>query len=486
MRVKNLCEAESFTCPGDVPGNYECLDCNNEVQNCLCIKEDPDTIGLLYCNNCNDTRDFDVFDTNVDPSMELLDEDPNSYEHYLDIDSDDEDLSLVRHKQKEEYYGTLFTKCRHRNFPVEFPDGTIVYASSQHKRNHDEPAPDLGVYLDWSWQPMGVAYYIDWRDYGLPTTWVGAGKTIIDAFEKAREGLWVEVGCIGGHGRTGTALAAMAVLAGVPADEAVEWVQENYCKEAVETAQQEWWVEWFAGWLVGTDVPDFPQSKLVNNKSVTEMVEFGSYKEVGPIGFEDDNFSALWVDAHGWEDVDTSDKIVQQFRTQSTPEQDISIMDDSDWDEIMFEAADGETVFPIHFLSAAGEALLLKTLEGVSLECHQFLAMYYYMSDEHGGINGISDIRDGIAAYEAAYGDDDDMKQLTLEIPSVYHYCGSALPFDFRYNNEDEIVELHEVMVSLSLDAEAWVIEHMATDFSTLTEIKSLVKRYDNLTLESF
>ena len=39
----------------------------------------------------------------------------------------------------------------------------------------------------------------------------------------------------------------MAVLAGVPSEEAVAWVRDTYRRQAVETAEQEEWVLWFAG-----------------------------------------------------------------------------------------------------------------------------------------------------------------------------------------------------------------------------------------------
>jgi len=38
----------------------------------------------------------------------------------------------------------------------------------------------------------------------------------------------------------------MAVLAGVDSAEAVVWVRENYRPGAIETADQERWVTWFA------------------------------------------------------------------------------------------------------------------------------------------------------------------------------------------------------------------------------------------------
>jgi hypothetical protein len=39
----------------------------------------------------------------------------------------------------------------------------------------------------------------------------------------------------------------MAVLAGVPARQAVAWVRGAYKPGAVETVEQEQWVLWFAG-----------------------------------------------------------------------------------------------------------------------------------------------------------------------------------------------------------------------------------------------
>jgi hypothetical protein len=41
----------------------------------------------------------------------------------------------------------------------------------------------------------------------------------------------------------------MAVLAGVPPAQAVAWVRASYRPEAVETADQEAWVQWFADWM---------------------------------------------------------------------------------------------------------------------------------------------------------------------------------------------------------------------------------------------
>jgi protein-tyrosine phosphatase len=61
----------------------------------------------------------------------------------------------------------------------------------------------------------------------------------------------VELGCAGGVGRTGTALAVLAVLSGVPAVEAVGWVRRHYHRRAVETPWQRRWVVRAAGTLAG-------------------------------------------------------------------------------------------------------------------------------------------------------------------------------------------------------------------------------------------
>jgi hypothetical protein len=132
---------------------------------------------------------------------------------------------------------------------VGFPDGTRVRASSIRERSLDDSERTFGLYLDPRWEPTWPADLIDWEDFGLPTNPEVAAQQIVDAFRRARRGELVEVGCLGGRGRTGTVLACMAVLAGVPTAEGVAWVRANYLPQAVETADQEAWVRWFADWV---------------------------------------------------------------------------------------------------------------------------------------------------------------------------------------------------------------------------------------------
>lgn len=79
---------------------------------------------------------------------------------------------------------------------------------------------------------------LGWPDGGVPlfpqSTWLALADAI-----KNTDGD-IGVCCVGGHGRTGTAVAILASLLGaVPGDEdPVVWLRKRYCREAVETQGQ--------------------------------------------------------------------------------------------------------------------------------------------------------------------------------------------------------------------------------------------------------
>jgi protein-tyrosine phosphatase len=103
------------------------------------------------------------------------------------------------------------------------------------------PEPEYGVYLLGK-QPPSVpwdSWWIRWPDFRLPAEPVEA--ILRDALHKAGTER-VEFACGGGRGRTGTALACLAVLDGVPAERAVEYVRDNYDRHAVETPWQKRYV----------------------------------------------------------------------------------------------------------------------------------------------------------------------------------------------------------------------------------------------------
>jgi protein-tyrosine phosphatase len=80
----------------------------------------------------------------------------------------------------------------------------------------------------------------------LPADTEDATRLIVDAFARVRNGELVEVGCHAGNGRTGCIIACMVILAGIAPSKAVEWTREHYCRQAIDTSEQERWVEAFA------------------------------------------------------------------------------------------------------------------------------------------------------------------------------------------------------------------------------------------------
>jgi protein-tyrosine phosphatase len=123
---------------------------------------------------------------------------------------------------------------------VRLPDGTAVVAVSfdESAPYERETTPDYGLYLDERWDPPWPHEHLAWPDFGVPADGAALREALAAFLARARAGQLVEVGCLGAHGRTGTALACMAAMAGADPERAVEWVRANYCAEAVETPQQ--------------------------------------------------------------------------------------------------------------------------------------------------------------------------------------------------------------------------------------------------------
>ncbi len=71
----------------------------------------------------------------------------------------------------------------------------------------------------------------------LPADPVEARRALTDLWQRAAHQR-VEVACSGGLGRTGTALACLASLDGVPGDQAVGYIREHYNPRAIETPWQ--------------------------------------------------------------------------------------------------------------------------------------------------------------------------------------------------------------------------------------------------------
>jgi hypothetical protein len=129
---------------------------------------------------------------------------------------------------------------------LALPSGRLVRGRGLRDPMPSGHPPTFGVYLlgdeppEFGWE----ARWVRWPDFRLPVDPAYLKEVLLESLRRAG-GERVEIACFGGHGRTGTALACLAVLDGVPAGEAVAYVRERYHPRAVETPWQKRFVRRF-------------------------------------------------------------------------------------------------------------------------------------------------------------------------------------------------------------------------------------------------
>jgi protein-tyrosine phosphatase len=129
---------------------------------------------------------------------------------------------------------------------LRLPSGRLIRGRGLGQPLPDGPLPAFALYL-LDDQPPGMpwqARWVRWPDFRLPADRADARDAFTAALARTTDER-VEVACWGGNGRTGTALACIAILDGVPVDQAVAYVREHYRPHAVETAAQEHFVRGF-------------------------------------------------------------------------------------------------------------------------------------------------------------------------------------------------------------------------------------------------
>jgi protein-tyrosine phosphatase family protein len=131
---------------------------------------------------------------------------------------------------------------------LRLPSGRLIRGRGLREAMPAGHSPTFGVYLlggappEFDWETR----WIRWPDFRLPADRVYAATVLREVWARAADER-VEVACRGGRGRTGTALACVAVLDGVPAAEAVAFVRAGYHPRAVETPWQHRFVRRFTG-----------------------------------------------------------------------------------------------------------------------------------------------------------------------------------------------------------------------------------------------
>jgi hypothetical protein len=129
---------------------------------------------------------------------------------------------------------------------LRLPSGRLVRGRGLRRPLPPGPVPTFALHL-LGHEPPAVAWesrWVRWPDFRLPTDRAAAAEALREAWRRAVDER-VEVACGGGLGRTGTALACLAVLDGVPSGEAVAYVREHYARRAVETPWQRRYVSRF-------------------------------------------------------------------------------------------------------------------------------------------------------------------------------------------------------------------------------------------------
>jgi protein-tyrosine phosphatase len=129
---------------------------------------------------------------------------------------------------------------------LRLPSGRLIRGRGLRQPLPPGPTPTLAVYLLGK-TPPAVAWesrWLRWPDFWLPSDQAQAREVLHEAWEGAMTQR-VEIACGGGRGRTGTALACLAVIDGVPANEAVAFIRRHYDPHAVETPWQKRYITRF-------------------------------------------------------------------------------------------------------------------------------------------------------------------------------------------------------------------------------------------------
>jgi protein-tyrosine phosphatase len=129
---------------------------------------------------------------------------------------------------------------------LRLPSGRLVRGRGLRKPLPAGATPNFAVYLLGKTPPVveWESSWLRWPDFRLPSDRARAREVLHEAWVRA-ETERVEIACGGGRGRTGTALACLAVIDGVPADRAVTFVRQHYDRHAVETPWQKRYVARF-------------------------------------------------------------------------------------------------------------------------------------------------------------------------------------------------------------------------------------------------
>lgn len=219
---------------------------------------------------------------------------------------------LRKKKAKTSYYGGTgytYEKCVHYGDKVVFEkDGKKLYAASggglkdairEGKGKWDliidlannitatsfisarsskrfEP---LKAYTYGAGQIKSEVLQLDWPDMGIAPATIDFWRNLWEMLPEK-----TVVACMGGHGRTGTCLAALMIASGEAYEDAVKHVRKMHCKEAVESHSQESYLHRLYCDLLTQLIAD-PDNGLTKEETAELQAELEAAKASAPTGF---------------------------------------------------------------------------------------------------------------------------------------------------------------------------------------------------------
>ncbi|SRR5712692_9953010 len=129
---------------------------------------------------------------------------------------------------------------------LRLPSGRLVRGRGLRRGTAEGAVPEFGLYLQGKPPPpmSWSSRWVRWPDWWLPVDRADARDALVELWERAQDER-VEVACSSGQGRTGTALACLAILDGLPAADVVRYVRLHYHRKAIETPWQRQYVRQF-------------------------------------------------------------------------------------------------------------------------------------------------------------------------------------------------------------------------------------------------